>query len=539
MKRTALFLLVSILFCSLLAAQDKSKESAAKTTGTKYAVLIGVDDYVQYAKLRYTKNDVEALRDELYEIGFKEENVYCLTCRGKTKDLPTKENIEIVIKGVLRMAKRGDIVIIAMSGHGTQVSGEAQFCPMDTKEDDLRGTTVSITGIFADFEKSKATFKLMLVDACRNDPSLSKSTDTVAFQTLDDPPEGVMLLQSCMKGEKSREDPALERGVFTHYLVEGLRGGAVDDEGQVTLLGLAKYASAKTQKHVLDEFRDWQRPSLKGEITDFVLVEKVRPALTVQGSEGTKAGELKELTIQGVKYAFRWCPAGKFIMGTPTSELWRDDDEKQHQVTLTKGFWMLEMPVTQEMWESVTGGNPSNFKDSGKLPAETVSWNDCQEYINKLNALGMAPAGYRVSLPTEAQWEYACRAGTTTVYHFGNALNGDKANCDGNYPNGTETKGKYLRKTTVAGYYPANAWGLYDMHGNVREWCLDLYGDYPGDSVTDTAGPTTGSSRVLRGGCWYYSAKLCRSGNRLNDDPTTRSNRYGLRLALVRDHGVK
>ena len=253
------------------------------------------------------------------------------------------------------------------------------------------------------------------------------------------------------------------------------------------------------------------------------------------GENNRRAGTRMVLTIKGVEYPFSWCPAGTFMMGSPPTEAERIDGETQHQVTLTKGFWMLESEVTQEMWESVTGNNPSHFKGNSKLPVEMVSWEDCQESIRKFNALNMAPAGYRFSLPTEAQWEYACRAGTTTPFHFGSVLNGDKANCRGNYPYGTSTNGPYVEKTTVTGSYPANAWGLYDMHGNVWEWCWDWYGEYPNGNVTDPVGPPTGSGRVLRGGSWCDDARYCRSAYRGSNGPSGRGDAAGLRLSLVRE----
>jgi len=164
---------------------------------------------------------------------------------------------------------------------------------------------------------------------------------------------------------------------------------------------------------------------------------------------------------------------------------------------------------------------------------ETVSWDDCQKYIKKLNAMDAAPEGYKFSLPTEAQWEYACRAGTTTAFHFGDVLNGDKANHDGKYPYGTEKKGNNLEKTTVAGSYPANAWGLYDMHGNVAEWCLDWYDDYPGGSVTDPTGPSSGEVRVYRGGCWSSYGYYCRSADRGCIEPDYGDFCFGMRLTMI------
>ena len=181
------------------------------------------------------------------------------------------------------------------------------------------------------------------------------------------------------------------------------------------------------------------------------------------------------LKVKDVEFPFRWCPPGTFTMGSPASERDRRNDEAQHSVTLSKEFLMLETPVTQEMWESVMENNPSAFKGSKKLPVENVSWNDCQEYVQKLNGLGVAPKGYRFSLPTEAQWEYACRAGTTTAYSFGDTLEKSQVAFGDS-------------KTVEVASYPANAWGLYDMHGNVWEWCQDWYGEYPSGAVTDPVG---------------------------------------------------
>ncbi len=176
----------------------------------------------------------------------------------------------------------------------------------------------------------------------------------------------------------------------------------------------------------------------------------------------------------------RWCPPGSFTMGSPKSDVGRENSEKQHKVTLTKGFWLVETPVTQEQWMSVTGSNPSYFGPSfiaglikrgdmaaeyERRPVENVSWDDCQLFIQKVNA----QLGVEARLPTEAEWEYACRAGTTTAYYWGNALNGDKANFDGNHPCGTTMKCPYRKQTTPVGSYSANAWGFYDMHGNVWE----------------------------------------------------------------------
>ena len=260
--------------------------------------------------------------------------------------------------------------------------------------------------------------------------------------------------------------------------------------------------------------------------------ERIAAAEAKKAVENRKAGDRMVLTIKGVEYPFRWCPAGTFTMGSPESELGRYSWETQHSVTLTQGFWMLETEVTQQMWEGVTGENPSKFKGA-KLPVESVSWEDCQEFIKQLNGLGQAPSSFKYSLPTEAQWEYACRAGTTTALNNGKSLTDEKYNCPNLYEVAWYNWRDKETTTHPVGQKKANAWGLYDMHGNVWEWCNDWYDTYPSGSVTDPTGPSTSSYRVLRGGSWDFYAGYCRSAYRRYSAPSSRFNGIGLRLALV------
>ncbi|NBS91600.1 formylglycine-generating enzyme family protein, partial [bacterium] len=193
------------------------------------------------------------------------------------------------------------------------------------------------------------------------------------------------------------------------------------------------------------------------------------------------------------------------------------DDETQHEVTLTKPFYMGKYEVTQEQWESVMGNNPSSRTKGAKLPVTDVSWEDCQEFIKKLNA--KTKGGYR--LPTEAEWEYSCRAGTSTAYSFGNNLMKADANYD-------DSK---IGKPVAVGSYKPNAFGLYDMHGNVWEWCEDWHSEYPTGAVTDTAGPLTGNGRVLRGGSFGYLVSWARSSYRAYGTAASRNVYGGFRLA--------
>ena len=275
-------------------------------------------------------------------------------------------------------------------------------------------------------------------------------------------------------------------------------------------------------------------------------------ALSSGWARARTAGKRKTLTVQGVEYAFRYCPPGTFRMGSPTCEQGRCADETLHKVTLTRGFWLLETPVTQRMWEALAGGNPSWFSatgggsdltrgvDTSRFPVECVSWNDCSAFVKLLNNNGWAPNGFEFRLPWEAEWEYACRAGTTTPFFWGATLNGDNANCCGDIPYGARSPGERLGRTRRVGSYSANPWGLYDMHGNVWEWCADLYKAYRGAATDPTpnrngfAELLRGVKRVLRGGCWGGEAKTCRSAYRHLARPEQGNRCRGLRLVLAR-----
>jgi formylglycine-generating enzyme required for sulfatase activity len=231
---------------------------------------------------------------------------------------------------------------------------------------------------------------------------------------------------------------------------------------------------------------------------------------------GTRAGEV---ITNSLEMKLAWIPPGNFVMGSPPGEKGRGDDVP-HRVTLTKGFWLGVYPVTQAQWQAVMKSNPSRFKGDDR-PVEQVSWYDCQEFCRKLSVR----EGKTYRLPTEAEWEYACRAGTTTAYCFGD----DPAQL-GEY---AWYRGNSNQKTHPVGQKKANAWGLYDMHGNVWQWCLDWYGDYPGSDQVDPQGPAWGPARVVRGGCWGLDPRSCRSAHRYWDVPGNRYFALGCRLALV------
>ena len=232
-------------------------------------------------------------------------------------------------------------------------------------------------------------------------------------------------------------------------------------------------------------------------------------------------------TIGGVRQSMRWIGPGEFMMGSPNKEPERWADEILHKVILTQGYWIAETTCTQELWEAVMGSNPSRFKGK-KMPVETVSWEDCKEFIGKINEL---IPGLDVRLPTEAEWEYACRAGTETPFWFGENITTDQVNYDGNNPYNNGKKGEYREKTVEVYALPCNSWGLYQMHGNVYEWCEDWFGEYDTGTVIDPRGPETGEVRVLRGGGWFDDGGGTRSACRGGGGPANRDGVTGFRLA--------
>ncbi len=291
------------------------------------------------------------------------------------------------------------------------------------------------------------------------------------------------------------------------------------------------------------------------------------------GGPGYPPGMKREIS-NSIAMKFSLIPSGKFTMGSPEGEDGHSKDEKQHLVKITKAFYLGVHEVTQKQFRAVMGYNPSYFSTNAKgragvtygsepgggkgqipagedtedYPVENVSWEEAKEFCDRLTALEAekGKSGLTYRLPTEAEWEYGCRGGVTSyqVFNpFGNSLSSTQANFDGSHPYGGAAAGVYLGRTCKVGSYPANGFGLHDMHGNVWEWCADVYdGDYYAKSPEeDPPGPAggPGSDRVFRGGCWYENGRLCRSADRNGYAPADRRDYLGVRVALAASrHGV-
>ncbi len=253
--------------------------------------------------------------------------------------------------------------------------------------------------------------------------------------------------------------------------------------------------------------------------------------------EEKKKGKRWMVTLDiggGEKMEFSRIPKGTFMMGAPDGEKDAEGHEKpQRRVEISQDFYLGKFEVTQAQYKAVTGADPSHFK-GGRLPVENVSWEDATAFCLTLSGRTKR----KIELPTEAQWEFACRAGTTTPFHFGSKLNGDLANCHGDAPYGTEVKGANKRKTVEVGSYPVNPWGLHDMHGNVWEWCRDRYRPYDKlENLKDffQLANQPDIRRVLRGGSWDDFARNCRAASRDDDSPDRCYGFYGFRVCFRMD----
>ncbi len=219
-------------------------------------------------------------------------------------------------------------------------------------------------------------------------------------------------------------------------------------------------------------------------------------------------------------------PAGEFLMGSPPEEPGREDQEVLHRVTISQPFFLGQFEVTQRQWELVMGENPSSFAGCAECPVERINFFDVMAFIEALEEM----TGHRFRLPTEAEWEYACRAGTSTPFHTGDQLTTDDANYDGSYPYDGGPPGIDREATTPVGSFSPNSLGLYDMHGNVWEWTEDWHCPYPTGAVTDPLLQCDSELRVIRGGSWYFDANSARCALRYTHRPQDLGFSIGVRL---------
>ena len=589
---SAAFVLVAYIVIAWLAeSNDRARAQAQVRRGVKKcALLVGVDRYGKGTLLPglgdSPRHDVEGMAEALGEIGYAKDDITMMTLKAGAEDpdlLPNAEPIRNQLNLTLAPLGPGDSVVVMLVGHGVMLDvpppgggkavAKSVFCPMDANlaRRDL-SRFLPLDEVFEALKDCKATSKLLLADACRNEMKTAPPearAPGIEMPKPAPPPPSVAALFSCGEKEVSWQDSTLGggHGVFSHFVIEGLKGAADREHGngndEVTLDELTGYVRQNVFQFVRERHATSQMPQLKlgSELGLVVLRDRVvKPVVAVRANTlGKDVNKVHNDEVSGPEFLtssasgikLKRIPAGTFLMGSSKD---RDahayeSEMPQHEVRISRAFYLGVTEVTQGQYSDVTGENPSilyfpgsDFQRTDDLPVVRVKWYDAVKYCNALSTKeGLTPF-YRIEgdhvsvpnwketsyrLPTEAEWEYACRAGPggMGVYSFGDDADQlDRFAWLANNSNNIHPVGQKA----------PNAWGLYDMHGNVSEWCWDEYADYKPQAALDPSGPLGASVRVLRGGGWFSTPEVARSAYRIMYAPGSQNGNLGFRVARVR-----
>ena len=545
------------LFATILLICISMKIAGA---GDRYAFLVGVKQYdkTQLTSLSYTEADVTALADALKTAGYDDANIVLMTQTlgaSSARQLPTSQRIRKELDLLLGELESDDTLLLAFSGHGVQFKDEENmyFCPMDANLSE-RNTLISLEDVYdllSDSQKCKAQTKILFVDACRDDSQSRKQFSEVPSLQLQqlseielepagvtqqpDPPGGVAAIFSCSRGEKSYEHPDLEHGIFANFVIEAFSGkGDLDKDGEISLAEMEQYCVKKTQRFARVELGESQTPERRGKVRGLIPLgffasdpasPKREPPIPVPEMP-TKPSHITEGQVLtnslGMKLVL--IPGGEFLMGFSGIE---SRYGNQRRVHITNPFYIQTTEVTQGQWQALMGTSPWKgkryAKEGADYAASYVSYSDAIEFCRKLSS--RENVVYR--LPTEAEWEYACRGGKQTAFSFG--ASSEEL---GSYAWHNDIMSRPEEYAHRVGKKRPNGFGLYDMHGNVWEWCNDWYSSdyYLSSPKNDPTGPSTGSYRVGRGGGWSSSAHECRSAHVFRFQPSNRNGSLGFRV---------
>lgn len=542
--------------------RDLVVEKAGKAfdAGRKWAVLVGVDKYLdpKVPSLQFCGSDARLLARKLEEsCGYDADNILLLVQDQKELHLhPSGINLRNQIVDWLKLVKKGDTVIVSFSGHGfLDADGNGYLAPQDLELAHVGLTGYPVEELRKALRNCEATQKLLILDCCHAgsakaiEKPVGPSSQELGGAFRD--AEGLITLASCRKDEKSQEWGDKKQGLFTYWLAEGLSGAAdFDKNGLVDSDEAYRFTFEKvptTAQRVLNARQTPVRIIGDDVAGVFALARVTKPDSPQPPPPPPVPEMLTEITNSiGMKLVM--IPAGEFEMGSPANEVRRYDNEgPQQAVRITKPFYFCTTEVNQSHWQRVMRTKPWSgkpfVKEGPGYAATYLSWLDAVKFCNALSTnegripcyeIGVddvrrvAGTGYR--LPTEAEWEFACRAGSKTRYSFGDG-DGSLSEYAWFEQNAYKAGEAYPH---AVGQLRANEWRLFDMHGNASEWCWDRFGHYasvPG-VLLDPQGPSDGLVRVIRGGCWSSTARDLRTAHRDKAEAGHRDGNLGFRVAL-------
>jgi len=549
--------------------------------GKKWAVLIGVDNYKK-DPLKMCASDAKLMAETLVKYcGYSRERILLIT--DKEPDAarhPTKAYLQMTVTKTLREVGPNDTVLISFAGHGFQHQGQSFLCPLD-----FEGEQALLTGWRTDELRSlvqgcRAAQKLLVLDCCHSGGAVTTSGFGASPQDVGQTfamAQGLITLAACRTNQESMELAARSHGAFTDALCRGLAGEA-DADGNRTV------DSDEIYRHVLADVPAAVAAAFPGrkqipvriigqDVVGVFALANLSATPPPEESEGpigvriVRPGDTFENSL-GMKFVH--VAAGIFVRGSTNRELGRSDDEGLGLVSLSRPMSLGAFEVTQRDYERVMKKNPSNFSatgdgatavgnlDASTFPVENVSWYDAIAFCKALSNLpAERAAGRTYRLPTEAEWEYACRAGSTTPFAVGETITSRDANIRGDRPYGESDASPTLGRPTNVGMHAPNRFGLYDMHGNVAEWCSDYYREFSAlygiatddifeivernqaleekqaSVLRDPQGPPNGELRAYRGGSFQSDVSLCRSAARLAREESYKNRAVGFRVVCT------
>lgn len=580
------------------------EQEPPKSTLVRWAFLVGINNYIDpnFASLKFCINDVTVLEKTLKDLNYE---VICLHDeQTDPRKKPTRDNIEAELIKLCQTIQRDDLLFVHFACHGKLVNQKPVLITYDTRYQLIeKGRALSVAEIENYMKGSKANQLILSLDACHTGVEIGRDvTDPEFLHNVYDLAMGFALIAASTSQQKAQDWQEKKHGVYTYYLLEGLRGEAdISNKMVVTVRDLQEYVTDKLRRWAVKEGALIQEPTIRMEgIGDIILADyrqtpkykpianpsiaNINPTITHRDGDvlaldiddqitlpsaqlsidhiptlsifnfeyvtvnaqgkiiNRQRGQAKYFTenlLEGINIDMVFIPDGSFIMGS--SDTTKPNENPPHEVMI-QSFFLGKYPVTQAQWRVVASFpevnckldvNPSFFKGDSR-PVENVNWYEVYEFCQRLGIY----TGHKYRLPSEAEWEYACRSNSNTPFYFGETLTRELANYLDSKDYETTQRGKYVNQTRPVMSFPPNAFGLYDMHGNVREWCYDHWHEnYQGTPLDGKAWVIGGkdSHKILRGGSHSSRIEDCRSTSRQKDLMEQKNYLTGFRIACFCD----